>query len=41
MKLIKGCTDEGPILDGQPAACIQETTGGGNDYRFYYTLIAR
>lgn len=33
--------NEAPELHGKHMGCLQETTGGGNDYRFYAVLIAR
>jgi hypothetical protein len=36
-----GDNGEAPEIHGQHSACIQETTGGGNWYRFYHVLIAR
>lgn len=32
---------EAPEIHGQHSGCIQETTGGGNWYRFYYVLVER
>ena len=32
---------QAPELLGKKTGCIQETTGGGDDYVFYHALIAR
>lgn len=33
--------DEAPELSGKRTGCFQETTGGGNDYRYYHVILAR
>lgn len=32
---------QGPELVGKQSGCIQETSGGGDDYVFYHTILAR